>query len=251
MLSYLDESYGDNNLIIGCLFIPTRSERKYIHQGLKKIKLDFGYLSKDGSLKEIKYSKLENPNKLQIAKEAINLFKSTYDSFFRAAVVSYSKSDLNKMFRQSKKSVPDKIKRAVIYTKSVEYLIKQNYSKRGITKGILLMDNITRCDGDEFNKLIDCKLVKSTPPLIKHFSYVNSSRESNHTIQICDLLTGAIRNSISMPIKNTYKNQFTKYVKDSLAIPTYDISFWTSLKQGEAESKFPKFTIRKFGLPFS
>jgi hypothetical protein len=79
-------------------------------------------------------------------------------------------------------------------------------------------------------------------------SYIDSKAESTHVIQICDLLLGALRNSI-FKTKNRFKNNFGSYVRNELKLPL-NINNWRRLKQGQAEAKFPKFTVRVYGVPY-
>ena len=248
MLTFLDESYGQGILIIGTLHIPTESERTFLHKGLLKIKNDFKFLNKNGHVKEIKYSNLTSRKRFEIAKATFDLFNKSYKSFFRAGVIQYTENDLNKMHKLSNAPLPVKVKKAMLYTKIVELLIKNNYEPRKINNGVLLMDNLVRCKGDNFNAIITDKLINSKKPYLKHMSYIDSKEESTHVIQICDLLLGSLRSSF-FKTKNKYKNNFSLYVRNKLNLPS-TINYWRKLKQGRAEAKFPKFTVRVYGVPY-
>lgn len=207
MLTYLDESYSDDKLMVGALFIPSESEKNFLHKGLRKIKIDEKFIDKNGKLKEIKYSEIKSKKTLKISKKTIDLFVKSYQSFFRLGIISCTEKELNGM----KGSLDKNIRKAIIYTRNVVLLIKNNYVAKRINNGVLLMDNLTRCKGDHFDELINKKLIKDSK-LLKHITYVDSSSEANHTIQICDLLLGAWRNILIPCKKNRFKNEFGKYV---------------------------------------
>lgn len=250
MLTFLDESYGKNILLVGTLHIPSKAEEKYFHQKLVKIKQKYKFCDYKGDFREIKYTKLTSPTRLKIAKEVIDLFKNSYSSFFRAVAIPYSEQDLKSMRKISNKGLLSvNIKQAMIYTKAVEQVIKNSYNPRGVNNGVLLMDDLVRCKGDDFNKIIRSKLASGKNPLLKHFSYVNSKSTSNHVIQICDLLLGSIRPSI-FKSKNRFKTDFSEYVKQSLNLPSFKLKYWRGLRQGESEAKHPKFAIRVYGVPY-
>lgn len=247
MLTYLDESYDKNTIIIGALFMPTDSEKTYFHKRFLKIKKDNKFIDKNGSVKEIKYSKLNSRKTLNIAKLSVDLFANSYKSFFRAGVIQYTQNDLEHMRKLSNTPLSLKVKKAMMYTKIVELLIKNNYSSRKVSDGVLLMDYLTRCKGDNFDSIISDKLMNQKQKYLKHFDYIDSKKESTHTIQICDLLLGSIRNEI-FATKNKYKKEFSEYVKNKFRLPS--ISKWKGINQARAESKYPKFTIRIYGVPY-
>lgn len=242
MLTYLDESYSNDKLMVGTLFITSDSEKKFLHKGLRDIKIKENFVDKNGNLKEIKYSKIKSKKTLRIAEESVNLFLNAYQSFFRVGIIKYSDKDLLNM-RGTK---DNNIKKAIIYTQAVVLLVKNNYISKKITEGTLLMDNLTRCKGDLFNQIINKKLIKGTK-LLKHVSYVDSSSAANHTIQICDLLLGGIRNTLIPCKTNKFKNDFGKYIETTLKLPK--LNYWKNKRQGAVEAKYPKCNIRFYGVP--
>ncbi|MBU0579212.1 DUF3800 domain-containing protein [Patescibacteria group bacterium] len=253
MLTYLDESYAQDkhkqSLLIGALFIPSKSNKKFLHQGLTNIKQKHHLIKPDNSLKEIKYSKINSAKTLLVAKATVDLFNLSYKSFFRAGIINYTKKDLLKMKKLSSGTpLKEKIKKAMLYTKIVTHLIQNNYDSQKTRNGVLLMDNLTRCNGDQFNAIIATKLLSGQNPYLKHCSMVDSQTETNQTIQICDLLLGACRNSL-YPTKSKYKTEFKDYVYKTLELP--QANKWKKIKsQGELEARYPKFSIKYYGVPY-
>jgi hypothetical protein len=255
MLTYLDESYAINKqkpkkefLLIGALFLPSKSSQKHLQEGLRQIKLEHKFLTKSGKLKEIKYSELQSKRTLLIAKKAVDLFVDNAKAFFRVGIIEYAIQDLEKMKKLSGKPAHNNIKRAMLYTKIVENLIKNNYTFYNIKNGVLLMDYLTRCNGDRFNQIIAKKLVNGENKFLKHFSYVDSKSEENQTIQICDLLLGAVRNNF-FPTRIKYKTEFKNYVNKKLSLP--GIEYWKQHHtQVRLEAKYSKLSVRFYRVPY-
>ena len=138
MLVYFDESYASKErLLLGALFIPSRSSQEFLHKGLVSIKKDANFVDSKGELKEIKYSKITTKKKLGIAKATVDLFFSTQDCYFRACVIPYSEKYLDRVGRQQ--GIPRKLKEAMLYTNSFIKLIKNNIPE--VRGAVLMMDD--------------------------------------------------------------------------------------------------------------
>lgn len=246
MLVYFDESYGKNEwLFLGALFLPSEKPRRKLHQEFLELKKKNNFLDKRGNPKELKYSRITTSKKLYLAKEAIILFSRYDDVFFRACAMRYAKKELDMIGEQ--KGIPEKLKKAMIYTKATAQLIQNNVGKA--KNGVLLMDKRNRATGDRFDQLIRYRLGAGDPPIFRHISYVDSSKESNQTIQICDLLLGATYNEF-YPTGKGFKNEFREFVKKELKIPTFKKKYWGEKSQKEAEELHPKLTIRFWKNPY-
>jgi hypothetical protein len=124
MLIYFDESYDHEHeyLLLSALFNP---HPKFLHRRLIEVKRRSKYLSQDGKFREIKYNYVTNKDKLEIAREAIDIFfEST--SWFRCVVIEQAHVDLTR-FGKIKES--EKIKKARLYKKFAELLISHNTKK--------------------------------------------------------------------------------------------------------------------------
>lgn len=255
MLTYLDESYATKNrkpkkefLLIGALFLPSKSSQIHLQKGLIKIKSEANFFTPENKFKEIKYNKLLSDQTLELAKKAVDLFIENYKAFFRVGIIEYDRSDLKNMNRDSKSQINQNIKKAMLYTKIVEHLIKNNYDYQKIYDGTLLMDYLTRCRGDQFNEIIKRKLIHGKNKVLSNFSYIDSKSQTHQSIQICDLLLGAVRNSF-FPTKNKFKTEFRNYVYKQLSLPAKE--YWKKdHRQGLLEAKYHKFFVKFYKVPY-
>ena len=247
MLVYFDESYASKaKLMLGALFIPSNSDKKWLHNSFKELKIKHNFITKDNKLKEIKYNSITTLKKLKIAQETIDLFFNSSDCYFRGCVIPYSEDQLDKIGRQQ--GIPRKIKEAMLYTHSTVRLIQNNIP--GVKNGVLLMDEITRATGDRFNEMVRAKLGSNQNSIFKHIGYVKSSEERNHTIKICDLLLGSVLNEYYPCANGSYKNEFREYVKHKFKIPSLKENYWKTLTKAQADEKHSKFNIRCWGVPY-
>ena len=243
MLIYFDESYDYQHkyLILGALFNP---HSKFLHRELKDIKKKYKFYYSDGKPKEIKYRDVLTDYHHKVASAAIASFaKST--SWFRCIVIEQSKVNYDYF---GSRSDPLKMKKARAYKKYAEMLI--GYNTQDIVNGVLLCDNLSRCNGDKFvevmkesfsNPGINHSEDKSSPTL-KEIKEVHSHVESYQVVQVCDLLTGCVLNSL-VPAKNKYKNNIRKYLKATLKIPSFDKTFWKKYPKWQLDVYYPKFNI--------
>lgn len=246
MLVYLDESYAKKeHLMLGALFFPSRTSRKWIHKSFLKLKRDNGLINKSGEVTEIKYNKITTRRRLDIAKKAIDLFFCCQDSYFRAVVVPYSEEELDKVRKQ--KGIPRKIKEAMLYTHETIRLLKINIPN--VVGATLLMDRLTRARQDRFDELILDRLGSGNSAMFDHIGYVDSCDVRTHLVQICDLLLGVVLNE-NYPTKITYKNDFREYVKKKLGVKTLKESYWGGMSNKESVNKHPKYTVRYWGVPY-
>ncbi len=243
MLIYFDESYDSNHkyLILSALFNP---HPRFLHRKLKEIKKEKDYLNKDGSLREIKYNYVTDKRKLIIAKKAIDIFfEST--SWFRCVVIEQSLIDLN---RFGKEKEAEKIKKARMYKKFAELLITHN--TENIYNGILLVDEVKRCNGDEFIELMKQEFClpfgkhsqNSDIPTLKDVIEIKSHLEQYQVNQINDILMGCILNNLK-PTAKKEKNQVRQYLIRKLGTKDLLKQTWERYSKGYAEAYHPKFNI--------
>lgn len=233
--------------MLGALFLPSKRSRIWLHRSLLKIKRDHSYLDTNGFAREVKYSKINRETQLEIAKAAVDLFMKCPDCYFRACVVPYSREQLERIGKQ--RGIPTKIKEAMIYTKSAINLLHNAIPDvRGAS---LMMDQITRANGDRFDEVVRDKLGSGKQAIFDHIGYIDSKAERTHTIQLCDLLLGAILNEHYPTKSNKLKNEFREYVKEKLKLTSMKKNYWGELSQSEAEKKHPKYTIRFWKLPYA
>lgn len=244
MLIYFDESYDNNHyyLLLGALF---SLHPRYLHRKLLEIKKKNNYFEQDGSLKEIKYNDCYRKEDFTVAREAIDAFMESTSWYRCIAIDQKNKMDLHYFGRPFES---DPIKKARAYKKFAELLIKHN--TENIYNGVLLTDNIKRCNGDEFierMKEIFCVPLKyhssgKFHPTLKHIAEVSSKLEQYQVLQICDLLTGCVLNNL-FPTKNFYKNEIRKYLVQLVKVDSLLPKDWNRYSKTFAEEYYPKFNI--------
>lgn len=244
MLIYFDESYDQEHkyLILGALFNP---HPRYLHRELVELKKKYGFLDKNGKCLEIKYNNCTTKARLDLCKGAINIFiKST--SYFRAIVIEQSAIDLERFGNKSEK---DKIKMARAFKKFSEMLIASN--TQNIFNGVLLTDELTRCEGDKFIEVMKLEFCekdgKHCPdplrPALKDIRDFDSSLENYHVNQINDILLGCIINN-HFPTNGYYKNELREHLIKGLGVDNLLKSFWGKYDKKGREDHHPKYSIR-------
>lgn len=243
MLIYFDESYDQEHryLILGALFNP---HPKFLHREWLEIKRKNGFIGRDGKALEIKYSNCTTKKRQEMCCVAIDIFmKST--SYFRAIVVD---QDIMNLDYFGKKSEDKKIKMARAYKKFAELLLVHN--TENIYNGVLLTDELTRCNGDKFMEIMkqdfcvpDGKYCDDRNRLtLKEVTAIKSNIEDYHVNQINDILIGAILNNLR-PTSKEYKNNAREHLIKCLNVKSLLQESWGNYSKTNAEKYFPKYNI--------
>jgi len=142
MIIYLDESYDwqGTYFLLGALFV--REDHDVFLESFNTIKGEEKLIKPDGTLRELKYTKIKYGNHERAAIKAIQVFKAQ-KAYFRAVVIPQSSFDLG---YYGKKYEPDNIKRARAYKKFAEMLIE--YNTPNVSQGVLFADYLSRCKGE-------------------------------------------------------------------------------------------------------
>ncbi len=244
MLIYFDETYdgGHAYLVLGALFNP---HSRYLHERLREIKRAHNFRdTRTGRYKEIKYNDCYTQENYNVCHDAIDAFMDS-TSWYRAIVIKQSELDLNRFGTPHE---TDTLKKARAYKKFAEMLICKNTVN--VVNGVLLTDELTRCNGDEFiDRMKEIFCVPGNPyyagrndaPL-KDVLDVQSSSEQYQVIQVCDLLSGCIIND-HFPTANRWKNEIRQYVVRSLGVDSLKESYWGQYKRADLDDSHPKFNI--------
>jgi len=243
MLIYFDESYDQEHryLILGALFNP---HPKFLHREWLRVKQDFNFFGQNKKLLEIKYNYCTTRRRQELCCAGIDIFmKST--SYFRAIVVDQKIMDLE---RFGKKSEDKKIKMARAYKKFAELLLSHNTEE--IYNGVLLTDELTRCNGDKFIEIMKqdfCVIggrhcADEHKPTLKEITDIKSHLEDYHVNQINDILLGCIMNNLK-PTNKEYKNNVRKYLIKKLDVKSLLPEYWDRYSKTFAEEHYPKFNI--------
>ncbi len=243
MIIYFDESYDSEHryLILGTLFNPHPT---FLHQEWLKAKKEVGAIGHDGKGLEIKYNNCTTKKRQELCCRAIDIFmKST--SYFRAIVIDQNIMNLD-LF--GKKSEDNKIKMARAYKKFAELLLSHN--TENIYNGVLLTDELTRCNGDKFMEIMKqdfCAIGgqhcnDNRRPTLKEITDIRSHLEDYHVNQINDILIGSILNNLK-PTNKEYKNNVREYLIKSLGVKNLLPETWNHYSKRFVEQYFPKFNV--------
>ena len=246
MLTYFDESYdgAHSYLVLGALFIPSP---KKIHNALRDLKRNQGYVDKHGLGREIKYNYCSDHSHYVVAAGTVDCFMDS-DAWFRAIVVDQrpeSGFDLNRFGRPDE---PTALKNAKAYKKFTELLLRFNTST--FTNGVLLTDRMTRYKGDAFPALINELFGESdagysmgkAAPIFRHIQEVDTALEQYQLGQIGDILQGVILNEL-VPTQNRWKRRLRHYVEKALGVETLGRDYWSSLPKWKQDQIHPKYQI--------
>ena len=243
MIIYFDESYDEKHeyLLLSTLFNP---HHKFLHRRFSEIKKKYNYYAQNGKLREIKYSYVTNSYKLQIAKEAVDIFfEST--SWFRCVVIEQKLIDWD---RFGKRWEPEKIKKARLYKKFAELLLSHNTVN--IFNATLFVDPLTRCCYDQFIEITKQEFclpygkhsVGSDKPTLRDVREVPSDLEEYQVNQINDILMGCILNNLK-PTKKPFKNELREYLIKKLNVKDLLRDTWDRYSKTYVEEYWPKFNI--------
>ncbi|MFH1192327.1 MAG: DUF3800 domain-containing protein [bacterium] len=243
MLIYFDESYDNEHryLILGALFNP---HPKFLHREWLQAKKELGAVGRDGNSLEIKYNNCTTKRRQDLCCKAIDIFmKST--SYFRAIVIDQNVMNLDYFGR---KSEDNKIKMARAYKKFAELLLSHNADD--IYNGVLLTDELTRCNGDKFIEIMKrdfCVIGgqhcnDECNPTLKEITEIKSHLEEYHINQINDILIGSILNNLK-PTNTEYKNNVRNYLIKSLGAESLLLDHWNKYSKSLVEEYYPKYNI--------
>ena len=239
MIIYLDESYDWQGVyfMLGALFVI--SDHDVFLGSFNSLKREESFARPDGSLRELKYSKIKYPKLERTAIKAIQAFKA-HNCYFRAVIVPQAQFDLRYF---GKNYELDNIKRARAYKKFAEMLIEYNTPE--VKEAILFADYLSRCKGalgrgDEFVEVMRERFqhvvydhdLNAAPPKMKHIQEVNSADDEYSLLQVCDVLLGATLNGILKIAKGPrmiYKNRVSEKLKEILEFPSFDKQYWQQM----------------------
>ncbi|MFQ5777368.1 MAG: DUF3800 domain-containing protein [Terriglobia bacterium] len=238
MVIYLDESYDHTGVyfLLGALFILDHDQFLKAYLDLKRMER---LVREDGTLRELKYTKIRYPKYERVATKALELF-TQHRCYFRCVVIPLGQFDLN--FYGSTFELP-KIKRARAYKKFAEMLVEYNTPR--IARAVLFADNMTRCKGeltrgDEFvEKMKDrfCYTVYDHdltpyPPKLRHVQEVDSQQDQYGLLQLCDVILGCTLNGIldRIPSKRgRFKFNVRKTFQEMMGIKSFKKQDWQPL----------------------
>lgn len=246
MRIYADESgtHSEDWLVIGMLFVPDHGK---LHPDLCRIKDDLGYFNQKKKraavYKETHFAELKSRRDLELGKRWIDRFLVS-ESRFRCVVVDWSKFQ-GRFFGNAFE--PSALKKRRAYKKWTEMLLQPELdSLAGATfyldrLRILYGYDIISSLRDRFSFHRDGKARKNSP--IRDFQLADSWKDANQCLQLCDLLTGAVYQTLC-PSSNETKGAAVDHLYEQLqafGVKSRAPGYWKGYGQ-TVYKHFPKFS---------
>lgn len=238
MIVYVDESYADNQekIILGALFVGV-AEHKRLTARIREIKHNAKFAG------EIKYSQINDNTRFQVARKMAAAFFASENAYFCACIIPYSATKLEKF-----EGVDTNQKRVNIYTDSAKKLILGNLPINSTSN--IYFDQEDRIKKTKlFPKLKKSKSVNGSK--IAEVYFTKSDDESRCVLQICDILTGAIKQNLypSNTEKSKFKRKYSSLVLKTAGIKGCKEEFWRNGSKGKNHKIHQKFYISYFKIP--
>ena len=245
MIIYLDESFDNRRryLLLGALFLPAPG---LVARQLSAIKERHRRLSPGRSFTDVKYSKSGDNYDLAICEDMIDLFAGS-DAYFRCIVIDSAIPGFSwGRFGGSGGSIA--VVKARAYSKFTELLLRRNLA--GIEDAVLLADSMSPLTGDDFVPYLSaCFGPASNPeadgsgkPQIRHVQRVDTSLEQYQLAQLCDVLLGPVLGELVAP-RNPNKQELIRYLKQRMAIPSFQPGYWLAGDDAELRRRHPRFHV--------
>ncbi len=247
---YLDESgtHTQTWLLIGALFVPDHAA---LHPALCKVKDDLVYFNKSSKrnarYKETHLTDFRSPRDVLVAQRWFDLFIQ-HNCFYRCIAIDWAQWDSSYFGGPFE---PEALKRRRGYKKWAEMLLHpelRNPSYGPIYHAKLYLDRLLIAYGyDVLDHLEDrfTRNYEGQSPYIDEFQHTDSWRDANQCLQLCDLLTGCIFQSLQ-PSQQQEKLQTRDALIAALqAMNIRDLSpkFWKQYEAKSLRTHFPKFNI--------
>jgi Protein of unknown function (DUF3800) len=244
---YADESgtHSDEWLVIGMLFVPNHGT---LHPELCRVKdrLEYFNVSKKYAAvyKETHFAEFKSPRDLGLGKAWIDCFLLS-DSVFRCIVVDWTRYQ-GRFFGSAFE--PDALKKRRAYKKWAEMLLQAEIGK--IQDAMFYLDRLRVLYGyDVISSLRDRFSFgrdgnRRRRCAIKEFQLTDSWKDANQCLQLCDLLTGVVFQSLC-PSKNPVKLAVMDYLYDRLqqyGVKSKSPGYWRGYSQAVLSKHFPKFS---------
>ncbi|HEV3417250.1 MAG TPA: DUF3800 domain-containing protein [Pirellulales bacterium] len=248
---YVDESgtQSEQWLIIGMLFVPTHGP---LHADLCKAKDEVGYLNsspkRSSKYKETHLADFRSPRDVEVGRRWVDLFLR-HDCYFRAVVVDWSIWD-GSYFGDPFE--PESLQKRRAYKKWAEMLlhpeIKEPVGGREVYHARLYLDRLRIMYGYDVLEHLRERFTKNyrgESPHIEQFQHTDSWHDANQCLQLCDLLTGCLYQSL-IPSAKAEKRDMRAYLErrlnDVSGIKQLSASFWKQYHPTTLTKHFPKFS---------
>ncbi len=247
---YADElgTHSDEWLVIGMLFVPDHGP---LHAALAKSKDDLQYFNRSpkrsARYKELHLSEFKSNRDLEVAKKWVDSFIA-HTCYYRCVVVDWRTWDA-RYFGDPFEA--ESLKKRHAYKKWAEMLLQPELKlsdgrprfcnarfyldKLRILYGYDVLDHLrVRFTGD----------YRGSSPYIELFQHTDSWKDANQCLQLCDLLTGCVYQSL-VPARSDEKQAARAYLDGTLArlgVVRNTPSFWRQYAPNTLTKHFPKFS---------
>lgn len=255
---YMDEAgtHGGDWLVLGALFVPDHGP---LHSALCDVKERHSYFNgspkKSARYKEIHLSDFRSPRDLAVGKEWVDQF-IRLSCYYRCIVIDWSIWD-SSFFGNPFETEAIQKRRA--YKKWAEMLLnpelKSPCDGREIVHAHLYLDRLRAIAGYDVLQYLEDRFTKDyrgESPYIETYQHADSWRDANQCLQLCDLLTGGVYQSL-VPSEQAEKRQMRLYLAEklkALGIERMEPGFWKQYAPQTLNQHFPKFSAR-FWRPLS
>jgi hypothetical protein len=248
---YVDESgtHGGDWLVIGMLFVPNHGP---LHSDLCAVKENLGYLNQNSRFKarykETHLTKFRHDRDVRVAKAWIDAFVK-HPCYFRSIVIDWSiwnGSYFGDPFE------PAALKKRRAYKKWAEMLLQPELSARAtgytIRGASLHLDRLLILQGydviDHLRERFTNTNYEGAVQQISKFQHEESWKDANQCLQLADLLTGSVYQSLN-PAKSALKQETLAYLEHSLrpfGVRKMSAGFWRQYESASLRNHFPKFS---------
>jgi hypothetical protein len=247
---YVDESgtHGDDWLVIGMLFVPDHGN---LHSDLCRIKEAKKYFNRrrkyKARYKETHLTQFKTQLDLAVGKEWLDAF-IRHSCYFRAVVIDWSIWD-GSYFGDPFE--PAALKKRKAYKKWAEMLLhpelKEPLSGSPIRNAELYLDRLIILYGYDVIDHLEERFTRryeGSSPYISRFQHTESWKDANQCLQLCDLLTGGIYQTLN-PSTNPMKTALRKYLAEVLkpvGVERMDPGYWRQYASSSLRNHHPKFS---------
>jgi hypothetical protein len=245
MRIYADESgtHGGDWLIIGMLFVPDHGQ---LHSDLCAVKERLKYFNqgrRNARYKEIHFAALKSQRDAEVSEAWIDHFLGSR-SIFRSVVIDWSIYDGRHFGNPFD---PDALKRRRAYKKWAEMLLQPEVG--ALTNAQFYLDKLRILYGYDIAQhlkerfQLDQRGEVRARPRIREFQATESWKDANQCLQLSDLLTGCVYQSLA-PSTNPVKLRVTNYLYEKLqahGVKGRAPGYWRGFGS-HVRKHFPKFS---------
>ena len=248
---YVDESgtHSEEWLVIGMLFVPDHGP---LHSELCKEKDALRYLSnspvRKARYRELHLSSFKSRYDVEAGKRFVQTFLR-HSCYFRSVAVDWS-IWRPKYFGTAFE--PEALLKRRAYKKWAELLLqpelKNPRSGIEIRDATLYLDRLRIMYGYDVLDHLRARFganYRGSSPYIREYQHTDSWRDANQCLQLCDLLTGSVYQSL-VPSTSVHKKEMASYLEQAvkpLRVGSMTPGFWRQFAPETLTKHHPKFSV--------